>query len=366
MKLYFQKIILILFLFFLPQTILANQNTEEIFQARVKKIIKEQKTTLPDGVQVRQQNIELTGLEGEYRHQQIEFIGIGDFDVIRKNIYKPGDRVLVLASTNDVGETNFYITDFVRINFLFYLSVIFIFVLIIIGGMKGVRSLLSLLLSFIIIIYFIIPQILLGRDPLIITLLGCALILLALIYITEGFRRQSHIAILSILVSLFLTIFLSKISIHLAHLSGLSSEDAFFLVNLGKDTINFQGLLLAGIIIGSLGVIDDVVLSQVSLVAEIRKANPRQNRHEIWHKAYAVGVTHISSMTNTLFLAYAGASLTLLIFFVSGESAFSSWTQIINNENIATEIIRALAGSIGLIFSVPISTGLAVIIAEKH
>ncbi len=155
--------------------------------------------------------------------------------------------------------------------------------------------------------------------------------------------------------------------VKVAKLTGISSEETAYLINLGVGAkINFQGLLLAGIIIGTLGVLDDVVISQVAAVEQIIKTNPKQNFKEIFKKAHEIGVSHISSMTNTLFLAYAGVSLPLLILFLSGQSAFSSWLQIINNEIIATEIIRTLAGSTGLILSIPISTFLAVWILKKH
>ena len=137
------------------------------------------------------------------------------------------------------------------------------------------------------------------------------------------------------------------------------------LVNLGDKITNFKGLLLAGIIIGALGVLDDVVISQVASVEQLFHTDPHQSKKELFKKSYKIGVSHISSMTNTLFLAYAGVSLPLLILFTSGQSAFSSWQQLIGNEQIATEIIRTLSGSIGLILSVPISTILAVNIFKR-
>lgn len=133
----------------------------------------------------------------------------------------------------------------------------------------------------------------------------------------------------------------------------------FYLMNVGGETINFKGLLLAGIIIGAVGMLDDVVISQIMSAKQISEANPNQSRAEIFKRTYKVGVSHVSSMTNTLFLAYTGVSLPLLVLFISGESVFGNWTHIINNEAIATEIVRTLSGSIGLILSVPIATFIA-------
>ena len=230
----------------------------------------------------------------------------------------------------------------------------------VVGKLRGFRSLLSLLISFYIVVQYIIPQVLSGSDPLLTTLIGSFVILLTIIYLSEGFNRDSNTAIVSILSSLLITIGLSWFFVQMARLTGFSGEEMSTLVSYGYDSLSFKGLLLAGIIIGSLGVLDDVVLAQIAAVKEIYKANPDQSKMEIFASAYKIGVTHINSMTNTLFLAYAGASLPLIALIVSGQSAFSSSTQIINNEEIATEIIRTLTGSIGLISSVPIATFLAV------
>lgn len=338
---------------------------DSIFKAEVIKILEQKQNTLPDGSTVEQQNLLLLGLEGEYKSKQISHIGINDFEVISSALYSPGDKVLVVANPDADGNVNFYITDFVRTDKILFLFLLFIFVTVVVGKTKGLRSLASLFITFLVIISFIIPQIIKGSNPVLITMVGSFVILLAIIYITEGLKPKSHLAVISILFSLLITVILSYLFVNLAKLTGLISEDVFFLVNIGEADINFKGLLLAGIIIGALGVLDDVVISQISTVEELTKANQYLSPKEIYKRAYSVGVSHISSMTNTLFLAYAGASMSLLIIFISGQSAFNSWIQIINNEQIATEIVRALAGSIGLILSVPISTYFAVIWFNK-
>ena len=353
--------ILILFLLFFPFFVFAQEDVsrDKIFKARVVEILDSQETVLPDGTKAEQQDLKLEGLEDEFLGEEIFFGGIGEFDVIKKNIYKPGDKVLVVASFDDQGGVNYYITDFVRTNSLWWLLALFVVLLVAVGGWKGIRSLISLALTFLIIIKFIIPHILSGSDPLLFSLIGSLVILLVIIYVTEGFKTRSHIAVISTFLSLFITIFLAWFFVNLAKLSGIASEEIIYLINIGEQAINFKGLLLAGIIIGTLGVLDDVVISQVATVEQIFETNKYQTRKEIFKKAYKVGISHISSMTNTLFLAYTGVSFLLLIFFVSGESVFSSWSQIVNNEAIATEIVRTLAGSIGLVLSVPISTAIA-------
>ncbi len=339
---------------------LNNELQDKIFKAEVIEILRERQTVLPDGTVAEQQDLLLRGLEKEFADREIEFKGIGEFDVIKKNIYQVGDKVLMVAVVDHEGNVQYYITDYVRTNSLWWLALVFVLSLFIVGGWKGLRSLIALIITFFVIIQYIIPSILAGNSPLFTVLIGSLMILLIIIYLTEGFRARSHIAVASIFLSLIITAALSWFFVSLTKLSGLASEEIYFLITIGEQVINFKGLLLAGIIIGALGVLDDVVISQVATVEQLAKANSYQSRGEIFKRAYKVGVSHISSMTNTLFLAYVGVSLPLLILFVSGQSAFTNWLQIINNEAIATEIVRTLAGSIGLILSVPIATAVAV------
>ncbi len=330
------------------------------YKAIVEEVLEQKINTLPDGNVVEQQKLKLKILDGDKAGKEVEFDGVQNFDPLNKNLYKVGEKVLLLESKSKAGESSYYITDYIRTNGLKWLFIAFIVAMVAVGAFKGVRALLSLSLTFFVIIAFIIPKILAGGNPIIITLLGALFILFVVIYLTEGINTGSHIAVVSMLFSLVITVFLSWFFVGLTKLSGFASEEMAYLVELGVFTVNFRGLLLAGIIIGTLGVLDDIVISQVVAVEEILKANKRQTRKEVFRKAFKIGVSHLSSMTNTLFLAYSGASMSLLILFVSGKSAFSSWSQILNNEAVATEIVRTLTGSIGLILAVPISTVIAV------
>ncbi|KKR22057.1 MAG: YibE/F-like protein [Parcubacteria group bacterium GW2011_GWE2_39_37] len=332
---------------------------DRIFKAEVTEIVREIDNVLPDGSTSRQQDLKLKGLEGEFKDKTVDFKGISNVDVIKKNLYKVGEKVLVLASVDDAGNYTFYVTDHVRTNTLLLLVGLFVAIIFIVGGWKGLRSIISLALTFVVIMKYIVPQILQGSDPVIVTIIGSLLILLCVIYLTEGFNIRSHLGITSIFISLIITITLSWLFVAAAKLSGISSEETSFLVGVSKYAINFKGLLLAGIIIGALGVLDDVVVSQIATVEEINKTDPYLDRWELYKRGFKVGVSHISSMTNTLFLAYAGASLSLLILFSSGQSGTTGWGQAVNNEMMATEIVRTLAGSIGLILAVPISTFIA-------
>lgn len=337
---------------------------QETFKAIVIKILEEKEVTVLDekGNQekLKRQALKLRGLNGSYKNKEFAVNLLDDQNSLNKAVYKVWDEVLVMSSVDERGKGVFFITDFVRTNVLFWLFIVFVISVLAVGRLKGLRSLVSLALTFLVLIKFIIPRILAGSDPVLITVIGSIAILVIVIYLTEGLSVKSHITSASIFLSLLFTVYLSWLLIYLANLSGLSNEEAGFIVNLGARSLNLQGVLLAGIIIGTLGALDDIIISQVATVEELNLANPNQSRAQIMKKALNVGVSHISAMSNTLFLAYAGASLPLLILFVSGQSAFASWDAAINNEMLATEIIRTLAGTIGMVLSVPLATIISV------
>ncbi len=346
-------------LFLLTPVFVLAQNSDEIFKAEVIEILQEKEIISEDNLKTFQQNIKLKGLEGEWQNQEIIFQGIDDYQVIKDNRYQVGDTVLVAYSPGPVGEANYYITDYVRYQGLYWLALIFIILVILIAKWKGLRALVGLLASFLIIMKIIVPQILNGTSPLLISIFGSVLILLLVIYLTEGLNKKSHLAILSVFFCLLIVGVMSVIFTNLLKLTGLAQEEAMFLIGFGKSMINFKGLLLAGIIIGTLGVLDDAVISQISSVEQIQKANTNLSRVEVYKKSMQIGIAHMSSMINTLFLVYAGASLPLLLLFTINEPPFLSFNQIINNEVITIEIVRAIAGSIGLVLSIPIATFLA-------
>ncbi len=335
--------------------------SEAIFKARVVDILGEREMTTNDGQETFvQQNIKLLGLENGFKNKEFVFYGIGDIEVIGSRKYSIGDNVLVTGMYNPGNDSfSYYITDHVRSRGLVFMSALFFVLLLIIGKWKGLRSVFSLILTFFVIIFFIVPKIMIGANPILISLVGSIFILLFIIYLTEGFNLRSHLAATSIFISLLLVVGVSSLFIYLGKLSGAFNEDVFVLINIGQQAINLKGMLLAGMIVGALGVLDDVIISQTVSVEQIIAANPNQNWRDVFKKSHEIGVSHISSMTNTLFLAYAGASLPLLMLFVSPDNPFNSLEQIVNNEAISTEIVRALSGSIGIVLAVPIATFIA-------
>lgn len=266
--------------------------------------------------------------------------------------YQVGDQLVIYQ----VGEQDFLIADQVRTRPLLWLFLLFVACVLLVSKWQGIGSLLGMAFSFLVIIYFILPRIATGSDPILIAILGALMIIPATFYPSHGFNRKTHISVFSTLIALLTTGFLAKFFINFAKLSGLSSEEAGFLQVLNPDVTSMQGLLLAGIIIGVLGVLDDVTVSQASIVAQLKSANPEFNVRELYTRAMKVGHDHIASMVNTLVLVYAGASLPLLLLFTDAAKPF---VELVNYEIIADEVVRTLVGSIGLILAVPITTLLA-------
>lgn len=325
------------------------------FEARVIEVLGEKKIPRDDGENITQQNLRLKGLSGQWKNKEIVFQGISDLEVISSLIYKKGDKVVVNYYKDAEGADVFYVVDYVRRGYVYLLAVLFSLVIVFIGRWKGVKALLGLVVSFFIIMKFIIPKILAGDNPLLVSLAGSFIILAVLVYLTDGWKRNSHIAILSIFIALALTMILSVIFTGLTRLSGLG-EEAVFLIGASKAAIDFRGLLLAGILIGTLGVLDDGVISQIETVEQIKTANPNLPKPQIFKAAFSVGNAHLGAIINTLFLTYAGASLPLLLLFTTSNQSYNF---ILNNEIIATELVRTLVGSIGVALALPIATFLA-------
>lgn len=328
------------------------------FKAEVIEIISTDNKLREDGSFFEQQDLRLRAISGQLKGQEVIYYGVSDIEVANANLYKTGDKVFVDGYIDEAGQTIYYVVDFVRSGPLIWLTIIFVLVVLLIGRIKGLRALLGLLISFFIIIKFMLPRILAGGNPFIISLVGGVIILAFIIYLSEGFRHKSHIAILSVLLSLAVTAILSVIFTALTRLSGMSQEETSFLIGATNTAINFKGLLLAGFIIGTIGVLDDIIIGQVEAVEQIREANPLLPAKKVFGSAYKVGNAHLGAIVNTLFLTYVSTSLPLLLLFVLNSNQ-ASFSRLFNMEIISTEIVRTLIGSIGVMLSMPIATALA-------
>jgi uncharacterized membrane protein len=270
-------------------------------------------------------------------------------------LYEAGQQVRLAVISQEGFEPTYFISDFRRSTPLLVLAALFITAVVAFGRGQGARALIGLTLTFLLIIGFIIPAVLDGRSPLTVAIVGSLLIMIVTLYLSHGFSAKTTAAVVGTSLALLVTGLLAVAFVSATNLTGFASEEAR-LANVEVGGLSLRGLLLAGIIIGGLGVLDDVTMSQASTVFQLRRANASLGFTELLRGALNVGRDHIAATVNTLFLAYAGASLPLLILFAGSPDPFGT---VVTSETVAVEIVRTLVGSIGLIAAVPITTALA-------
>lgn len=337
------------------------EKEDEFFRAKVLTILKEsQKEEFNREFFVQDVRIEITG--GPEKGKQVELQYEISLEKQEEKL-KVGDG-LVLARTYKNPEAPYYISDVYRLRAVWFIALFFFLVTVFFARMQGFRAFLGLALSFAIIAFFILPLILKGVNPLTICLVGALGIVCTTLYLAHGFHVRTTVAFASIVLTLGIAAVLSWIFVYGAKLSGIATEEAFFLQTSAFGAIiNVRGLLLGGILLGTLGVLDDVATAQAATVEQIHKANPALDFHELYKRGLAVGREHIVSLVNTLVLAYTGASFPLLLLFVIYEKPL--WVTL-NSEIITEEVIRMLVGSIALVFAVPITTFFAAYIFGRH
>lgn len=305
----------------------------------------------------------LTGASGDFEGEPIVIETDPDDDLGgMRTSYRPGDRV-ILQTQEIQGERFYFISDQVRRTPLLWLALLFAAAVFAFGGWRSLRSFLGLIASFAVLLAFILPRILAGDPPLVIALLGSFVIMVLTFLLSHGLNRKTAAALAGTAGSLVLTGLLAAGFSVYARLTGTADEEMLFLLQdyPGLDT---SGILLAGIIIGSLGVLDDITISQASAVFELRRANALLSARELYRRAVRIGADHIAAAVNTLVLAYAGASLPLLLLLLASPAG-EPWWIFLNREMIATEIVRTLTGSIGLLAAVPLTTLIASLLAVR-
>ena len=335
-----------------------NPADDRYYQAVVTKIIDEiyDDDLLIPAIERFSQLVEVKLLQGPKSGQTMELsyapgsTGNGDQDL------KVGEKILVVQ-TEQLGEEVHYIIDRYRIKSVVYLAIFFFILVATCTGWKGIRSILGLGFTIGVIVFYILPQIIEGGSPFITFLIGGLIIALISIYLGHGFNRRTTLAVLSTLITLIISIGVAIFAIKWAKMFGLGTEEAFYVQVGDLATINLRGLLLGGIIIGILGVLDDVTTAQAATVEEIYKANNKLSFRELTKRGLSVGHEHIVSLVNTLALAYVGASFPLLLLFKT-QSYMPLWVTL-NSERITEEIVRTLIGSSALVIAVPITTYLA-------
>ena len=257
---------------------------------------------------------------------------------------------------------SYQIVDFQRGGSLAWLAVLFAAAVLVLGRWRGLAALAALAVSFGVLLLFVLPAILDGRSPLAVAVVGAGVIMFAVLYLTHGLSARTSTAVLGTLVSLALIGLLGAAFSAAARLTGLDDQTTALVASLGAG-VDARGLVLAGMVIGALGVLDDVTVTQTSAVWELRRANPQLQARALFQAAMRIGRDHVASAVNTLVLAYAGASLPLLLLFsLSGRSL----GDVATSQDVATEIVRTLVGSIGLVASVPVTTAVAALVASRE
>lgn len=355
------SVIFFSFFFFTFQQANSEELTRDISEtvrAKVLEVTNERIENIDDtGIKYTNQTIKIEILEGE---QKNKILTIENESILLKE----GDRFFLNHSIEGLSKVESYIVmDIDRRPVIYFFIALFIAVILIFSGKQGLRSLLGLAGSFFVILYVLIPSLLNGYPPILTSIAVATTILFLAIFFTHGFNRVSTVAFSGTVIAVMLTGILAYLGVIVANFTGFATEEAFYLNLNTKGTLDFTGLLLGGIMIGVLGVLDDIAVTQAAVVRELYNSAPHLSRKEVYRKALGVGKEHVGALVNTLALAYTGASLPLLLLFSSSNTTGIS---IINQEIFATEIIRTIVGSIGLILTVPITTLLAVYLLKGY
>lgn len=334
-----------------------HQDLQGVWSARVVEVVSERVEEVPGtGTPATLQVLRVEILEGQKEGEIITL----------QNDYYPlseGQKFFMNYLITISGDEIYSVRDIDRRVSIAWLAALFIAVVLIFGRMQGLRSILSLAGSFAVIIWVLLPLLLAGYPPVPVSIAIGSLILFVAIFFTHGFNMKALVAFAGTVLSIALTGILAYVSIKFLHLTGFFSDETVYLNFSTSGTLNFEGLLLGGMIIGVLGVLDDIAITQAAVVAEMKATAPHLSKWELYGKAIGVGKEHVSALVNTIVLAYAGVSLPLLLWFSQSTAPIGT---ILNGEIFATEIARTIVGSIGLIMTVPITTLLAVLLSDRY
>lgn len=301
------------------------------------------------------QTLEVVFLNGSQKGQSAEVSYDDALTNPKLQEVKTGD-VIVVGKIAAGDQTGYVLVDRYRLPYLACIALLFFVLAAIFGRWRGVTSIIGLLASIAILIWFIAPGILAGKNPVLVTLVGAAAIAVVSMFLAHGFKERTMLAVVSTLTALGIAEILAYFFVIGAKLLGNGSEEAFYIQAGYFGSINLQGLLLGGIIIGTLGILNDITTAQAAVVEEIYLANDRLSFRQLYDKGGSVGREHIASLINTLILIYVGASLPLFLLFTINKNQL--WV-VLNSSTIAEEIARTLVGSIALILAVPLTTSLA-------
>jgi uncharacterized membrane protein len=332
----------------------------ETLTGRVVEVLEEGTLDLGDDMSHPYQRLLIRVQRGSLAGEEI-IVEEGTINIVSEDrLFKPGDRVYVERVIGQQ-QDRFYISDPVRTGPLMLIMGLFFTLVVLVGRGKGLRAMLGTVFSLLVIFAFIVPQILSGRDPVTVSVIGSIALMAVSTYLVYGWNPKAHAAVAGMMLSLVLTGVIAWLFVEWTRMTGLSAEESSYLVmEMGGD-VNLRGLVLGGIIIGSLGVLDDVCVGQASAVFELVNANRDLGWRDLFRSSLNIGRDHIAAMVNTLLLAYVGASLPLMLVFTLYQEPIM---RRINREPIAEEIVRTLVGSVGLVLAVPITGLLASLLAR--
>ncbi len=353
-------ILFLLFLFPIFSQAQSAQTIEEYhgtWRAQVISVVSEERILIP-GTDTTStiQTLSAQILDGERKGDVIEVQN--DFLELEK-----GDTFFLDYLITKNGEEIYTVSDKDRRLPLLFFGALFVATILLFGGLQGLRSLFALFGSLFVIGYVLIPSLLEGYPPVATSVIIAIIILFIGIFVTHGRNKESLVAFMGTCSAVLITGLLAVYAVDLSSLSGFGTDESVFLNMKTDGRLDIAGLLLGGILIGILGVLDDIAVTQAAVVRELFHTDPSLSRKEVYKKALRVGREHVGALVNTLALAYTGTSLPLLLLFYNSEASTS---MLINSEIFATEIIRTIIGSIGLVLTVPITTGLAVWMLKNY
>lgn len=328
---------------------------ERLYEARVIEVVSEEEVV--QSVSGRKGIEQLLLLEVDYQGSVERAQALNDLIPVDK-----GTRVLVQGTISEEPEAQLYVVDVIRTRGLLWIAIAFAAMLLVVAGMYGAYALTGLIFSFAVIFNGIIPAILEGYPPVVVGLAGALLILVVTLYVSHGFNRKSLSAFAGIALALLIVGVTASIAVDRLYFTGFSAEEAVYLNIEAGDSLNLVGLVVAGIIIAAIGVLDDIAISQAATVFTLASVDPSLRGMNLFRKAMSVGRDHISAVINTLVLAYTGAALPLILLLTIRQFPLGL---VINGEIVAEEIVRTLISSAGLILAVPLTTWIAVWLAQK-
>ncbi len=359
MKKIFLLISLLFGFLFICQTPIKADSTagkQEYINGKISQIVDE--TRLPGDSADQFFYIQKIKVERSDTHEMVDIQAGTDMQPLSETQrYTKGTSIILVKQVDASGKSQYAIADTYRIPAMFWLLVGFLLLVLLTARKKGISAIIGMFMSLAVLMYYIVPHIIQGENPVLIALIGSVAVSIITVYMCHGWSLESHLAIVSMMLSLVAVGLLSYAAVHAAHLAGLGSEDASYLQFGSTAKINLQGLLLGGMMIGALGVLDDITLAQISVIHQLHDAKPEMDFAELYRRGLEVGKDHVASLVNTLILAYAAGSLPLFLLFTINTTQ-PSWVTL-NSEIIAEEVVRTLTGSIGLVLAVPIATFIA-------